>query len=178
MVGITDLTTETRFHTTLAGWPHSYQFLIEEPATVSFDLWIPAVPAATTDLRAIIVREETRGVAEVARLVAEPEAWEPHWSWLGRHHYYLGPRYQATLEPGLYLLEVSTPENNAPYVLVSGTESTSWWQGLFATLATIQATDRFFGYSPLRVLLSPIVLGLLVTFLFIVGIGRWRRLQS
>jgi hypothetical protein len=171
VVGLADLETKTYWHGELAGFPHSYQLVIEDPTEVSFALRAPATAAAATTSRVIVVRQERRGVAEVLRLTADGAPWELVRDWRGPHRYLVGPQYTGELAPGIYILEVSTPDNLGQYTLVSGTEEQPWYTRPLATLGEVHQTNRFFGYSPLRLVLSPLIW----VPVFIIVLGWWYR---
>jgi len=141
----------------LAGDPHMYEFTIGETATLL--LQVVQLSAGTPiPFSLIAVRENTQnaGVVEVGRLRANDISWEnSRDSKLGLTFAY-SPTFEAEIGPGVYRVEVSTPENAGAYMLVIGSEEVS--VGYFQTLADVRMIQKFFGASIFRMLLSSYIL--------------------
>ncbi len=106
----------------------------------------------------ILVKEDKdkRGVSEIVRFNPKSEKWLiTEDSSLGLTFWDTEPLTKELL-PGIYRLEVSTPENLAKYALHFGPVSESN-SGYFKSLGQIRKTQEFFGYSIFRMLSSPLV---------------------
>ena len=168
------------FYGRLDGFPHAYEVHSDESFSLSVKLLVPDIDEAKNDISAIIVEmpEREGRVREVTRLYAKDAAWVSEFEPWGGDTYRIGPSYEATLEPGTYRLEVNTPNNEEPYVLVVG-EREEMTIGYLELVGRIAGVKQFFGKSQLRIVESPFVyvplLGLIILS-GIVGYIRRRRL--
>lgn len=147
-----DLSTPTSYYGEIAGFPHTFEFVVGEPQTVEFQLMAPKGGAPVS---LILVREVDRGVEEVVRQsagVAEPLSYRDQTYGLAFNAY---DTLALELSDGLYRLEVSAPSNAAVYRLDVGgmPERTN---GYFATVADVVRVHSFFG-SALTALFSPLI---------------------
>jgi len=141
----------------LTGDPHMYEFTIGAATVLTLQL-VQRSKDEPVPFSLIAVRENTQnaGVVEVGRLRAQDMIWEEKRDGgLG-----LTLAYSATFEteigPGIYRVEVSTPENAGAYMLVVG--STEAPVGYFQTLADVRTIQKFFGASLFAMLFSTYVL--------------------
>lgn len=159
--------------------PLMYEITAEQPFTLTARLQQPAWDRREPDhYSLIIIRQNDRGggVSEVARLYGDETQWRPV-----RDRVVGLTFFQATLSasvgPGVYRIEVSTPENQGRYRLQLGTESDG--VGYFARLGQIATTQDFFGYSPVKLLTSSYVYYPLGVLLLLVGLHMvWRHRQA
>lgn len=168
---ITDVELSQGFYGELTDAPHTYTFTLEEPTTVFTEILVPDIDGATNDKSGLILESlpDDAGVREVKRLPAKEAAWESFYEWFAGDSYRRGPSYYDSLEPGTYLIEVSTPINHGKYVLVVGKREDS--KGYVATIKDIAEVKAFFGKSKVSILQSPLVsvpLVLLIVLLYFV----------
>jgi len=141
----------------LAGDPHMYEFTIGETATLT--LQVSQLSADTPiPFSLIAVRENTQnaGVVEVGRLRAKDITWEEKRDGglgLTLAH---SSVFETEIGPGVYRVEVSTPENAGAYMLTVGTMEIP--AGYFKTIADVRMVQKFFGISIFGMLLSTYVL--------------------
>jgi hypothetical protein len=157
---------EAQYLGLLAGDPHMYEFTIGVATTLTLRLSQRATDTPAP-FSLIAVRENTQnaGVVEVGRLRAKDISWEEKRDWglgLTLTH---SPTFEAEIGPGVYRVEVSTPENAGAYMLTIGTNETP--VGYFKTLADVRMIQKFFGVSILAMLLSTYVFYLLGIILLI-----------
>lgn len=160
----------------LAGSPIMYEITSDQPFTLQAQVRQRDYPDGTpVDFSLIAVRQNQRGggVTEVARLQPEPE------QWLSQSAATLGisllqsPPLTAAVEPGTYRIEISTPENYGQYLLSLGVGESN--DGYFSSLAGVQRTQKFFGYSILRLFWSSYVYyPLLILLALFVAQRVWR----
>ena len=175
-IELSDIATSQAFYGALDGHPHTYQIIVsDEPATLFAEVLVPDIEGAQNNRSGIIVKEEIRGVSEVARLRAREASWETFYEPFGADSYRRGSAFEGELEPGVYLLEVSTPDNDGKYVLVVGKEERFSLLEYSQTLAQIYRVKRFFEKSPVRVFESPLVYGPTLVVLLIIGLLYYRR---
>lgn len=172
MVQLAPAFTPQWFFGTLERFPHTYVVVTDETQSVSLSVVVPA--SAESDIRpgVLIVRQALRGVEEVARLKADLDSWSTWYDWITNDTYLRGPTFTGMLEPGSYLIEVQTPDNQGSYALQIGTGVPIETAGYFGTLRALPAIKRWHGKSPWRSVESPMVYIPLVG-LVLIGVGVW-----
>lgn len=148
----------------LVGDPQMYEFTIGVESVLSL-----RVAQAVTDepllLSLIAVKENTHnaGVVEVGRLSAKEATLQLVFDPVLGMKFLETQFFNATITPGTYRVEVSTPDNYGKYMLRFGTEPKE--AGYFATLADIRMVQKFFDHSIFRMFMSSAVyypLGVLI----------------
>jgi hypothetical protein len=160
----------------LEGYPEMYEINAGEPFTLYAEVHqLATEPLIPFSLIAVRQNDRGGGVREVARVHTSDSSWQRS----------VDPRYNIPLaaatpisisvEPGVYRVEVSTPENFGRYMLRLGTLPVN--DGFFTELAHIRAVQEFFGISWFRFLGVTPVLYLLGCLLVLCGIGAtwWYR---
>jgi hypothetical protein len=177
---ITDPTLSQAFYGTLDGFPHTYEIRAKEAFTLHVEVLIPDIESATENVSGIVIRETgTKGrVVEVTRLLADDASWESFYEFFGGDSYRKGGVYEADVEAGVYRIEVSTPENTAPYVLVVGNREEFGAIGYFETIRRLMEVKEFFGKSQFMVVVSPLVFIPLIILIGGVGILYWYRRRT
>ncbi len=105
----------------LAGDPHTYTLQLTQPSETQFEVLVPKVDINQDPVHAaIVVRQATRGVEEVARLRAEDARWTSSFNRALGSRYRHGSAFKGTLEPGNYIIEVHSPDNQGAYILRVG----------------------------------------------------------
>lgn len=139
---IEEPTAKQQFFGELVGWPHTFTMLIKEKTFFTTTLSIPDIERLENNVNFILVKEVTRGVEEVVRIPAGKSEWLPEKeSWSGEKNR-RGPTFEAELEPGVYIFEVSTPDNIGKYVLEVGTGEYKD-SGYFERLGMLVDVKRF-----------------------------------
>ncbi len=174
---ITDPTLAQGFFGTLAGFPHTFEIRSTEPFLLSLHIRTPNVPSHTDTVSGIVIKEEKRGVSEVARLKAEDASWTVLNDTLTGTSYRDGSSFERELEPGVYRVEVHTPDNAEKYILMVGTreDMTIGYGALIGRLIDIQ---RFNEQWIVWVVRSPYVyvpLLIILTSCFVCGVWYKRR---
>ncbi len=106
------------YYGVLTEGPYTYQFRVSgEPITFSAQLSSVGREVAEANLSLILVKNEKRGVSEIARRRAESAQWTVAYNAALGLSFIEGEVLEATLEEGVYKLEVSTPENLSPFRL-------------------------------------------------------------
>ncbi len=169
------------FYGSLSGFPHTYEIRTKEPFTLHVEVLIPDIESADTIVSGIIIKETgNRGrVEEVARLLARDASWETFYEPWGGDRYRRGGSFEREVEPGVYRIEVSTPDNLSPYVLVIGKEEGILDVGYFETLRRLIEVKHFYGKSAFRIVESPLVYVPLLIIALAIGlffaIRRWKK---
>jgi len=175
---ITDPVHAQAFYGMLDDFPHTYEIRVKEPFILRAEVLIPDIASAKELVSGIIIRETGRQgkVTEVTRMLAKDASWESFYDFSGGDSYRRGGMYEAEVTPGVYRIEVSTPDNDAPYVLVIGTEK-GWGDiGYIEMVARIADVKAFFGKSKLMVVQSPLVYVPILTILGVcIVVFLWKR---
>jgi hypothetical protein len=159
----------------LSGDPHMYEFavgaktnLVIRVSQLNSDTPIP--------LSVIAIKENNQnaGVSEVGRLKSGDITWNKERNSTIGLTFLNSQTLEAEISPGIYRVEVSTPDNLGSYMLTIGSIEAN--QGYFSTLADIRLIQKAFGKSILSMLGSSYVyypLG--ITTLLFIFYFTWRK---
>ena len=174
---IVEPTLSQAFYGTLRGFPHTFEIRSDESFTLHVEVLVPDSDTSTENVSGIIIRETGRQgrVTEVARMLAKDASWESFYEPWGGDSYRRGSVSEREVESGIYRIEVSTPDNNAPYVLVVGSKEEFGSIGYFETVKRIADVKTFFGKSKFMVIESPFVYVPLLFSMFVVFMAWLRR---
>lgn len=142
------------YYAELKDFPHTYRLKITEPTFFYTEILVPDF-VTEKNRTGILVREEDRGVSEVARINPKDATWESFYEVFGGDTYLQGPKYETTLEPGNYIFEISTPNNLGKYVLVIGQEEEFSPGGFIKSLKDIYRVKVFMNKPFYMVFQSP-----------------------
>jgi hypothetical protein len=136
---------------------------------------VPATPGAQKNISGIVLRVQKRGnVNEVSRLSAKTAGWERMRDWWTATSYLRGASFEESMEPGLYRIEVSSPDNIGSYALRIGTQDPTRldYFGLVGDMFRIQkATNGWIVMAFVTPYLGvPLLLGVSLAVWFL-----WRR---
>lgn len=142
------------FFGTLDGFPQTYEIHASETFTLYAHIRTPNLPANTNAVSGIIIKEQKRGVAEVTRMHATDASWETVRDTLTGNTYREGATFEQELGPGVYRIEVHTPDNAEKYVLMVGRRN-DMALGYFTLLGRLMDVQRFNERSAFWVVMSP-----------------------
>lgn len=168
---VTDPTHAQGFFGILDGFPHTYEIRTTEPFILSLHIRTPDVPSHTDTVSGIVVKEKKRGVSEVTRLHATDASWEVLTDRLTGTSYRDGASFEQELEPGVYRIEVHTPDNHEKYILMIGKRE-DMTIGYWTLIGRLIAIQRFHERWALWVITSPYVYVPLLVCIC-VGIAGW-----
>lgn len=157
----------------LSHFPHTYQFLVTE--TMAFLAQVAVPPDGNQETSLIVIKEERRGVSEVGRRTGKTETWEVSTDSVSRLDFVRSTPLVATLEPGVYRLEVSSPDNTGKYLLQINQQPELSY---FEEVSVIFKLHSFFGSGFLGTLVVPAVWIPLVVLLLIGCLWYWRKQKS
>ena len=142
-----DMIQQQVVYSELLGFPDLYEF--ELAATSTIPVQVRAVDeTAEVDFSLILVADEgNAGVREIFRLPARQSVWQLYTDTSTRMSYLVSEVLEPELAPGIYRLEVSTPDNEGRYSIIFGEESST--VGYFARFGEIRSIHNFHGYGPL-----------------------------
>jgi hypothetical protein len=148
------------YYSELEGFPHTYILNLTDATYVGAHVLVPDIEESKNNMSGLIVERVERGrVREVARLRPAEALWEEYFDSTTRDTYRRGSSYGASLEPGEYIVEVSTPDNYGKYVLALSAEPELDLGGYIKGVATIARIKEFFGKSQLSILSAPFLGG-------------------
>lgn len=154
----------------LTGAPHVFTFNVPEDSyTVKAVVLTPDTDAASTDIVAEMISDKSPDES-FARVDGGMIEWQRFFDTSGRDSYLAGPTLETTLTTGSYRIQVSSSDNQGPYVLVfEGESGFSLGQVLsrFGALPTIKS--EFFGKSALEAYTTPLLLWPVVTTLVLLA---------
>jgi hypothetical protein len=163
------------FYGSMNGFPHTYEIRATEPFHLFTQVVLPDVSWNKNNVSGIIIKEQKKGrVLEISRLHAKEATWESWYEPIGGDTYRKGPQFEGDLDPGVYRIEVNTPDNLEKYVLVVGTRE-EMTIGYFELLKRIFDIKHFFEKSSLHMLESPLVYGPILILFAFVGILVYKR---
>jgi hypothetical protein len=141
----------------LRGDPHMYEVTLGEEKEFVITIMQEA-DSETVSPSFILVKEnaQNRGVSEIGRIDAAKVPWETYRDANFALSFRRAESFAATLSPGVYRFEVSTPENEGKYMLLVGHEANG--DGYFTELSNIRFVQKFFGHSVFLILLSSYVM--------------------
>lgn len=172
---VPDATVSRAYYAELVGFPHRYEFVVTEPQELFVEVLVPDTKEAENNIGAIIMKQKRPGLYDlVSELDARAVDWESFYEPFGGDSYRRGPSFTGAVEPGEYLIEVSTGHNVGKYIFVIGTKEDFSEVGFWGTMKRIYEVKRFLGKPPIAVLQSPFYL---VPFLIVTVIGflvYWR----
>lgn len=165
---------------TLNDYPVMYEIRSEEPFTFTAQL-SQIANKEQQPFSMLLIRRNDRGggVTEIARQPYVEEDWNR-----GRDSQ-IGMTFSNSkvltqeVEPGIYRLEVSSPNNQGRYMLTVGTEQAE--VGYFEQLGYIKQTQAYFGYGFFSMLKSSLVyypIGILLLLGAFVQTARFARRRN
>lgn len=164
----------------LTGFPVMYEITSDEPFTLQAQVrqrYRSGAEPIEFSLIAIKQDERGGGVTEVGRFRPDSRDWlRMRDSQLG-FSLWEAAALSAEVAPGTYQIEVSTPENIGKYLLSFGSKDAE--DGYFASLAGVQRTQQFFGFSFFKLLSSAYVyypLGSIFVLFAIQRVWKYRKL--
>jgi hypothetical protein len=174
-----DIETEAEYLGTLAGDPHMYEFTIGIESKLVLEL-VQLDVATPVPFSLITVKQNNQnaGVVEVGRLRAKDITWEKTYDKGLALSLLQSQKFEADLKPGIYRVEVSTPDNFGSYMLTIGNSRLS--AGYFENVGHVYTIQQFFGKSFLRIFISAYVY-IPLGFLLMIGIlifTRKRKLKN
>lgn len=164
----------------LEGFPVMYEIDVATTTTLSFQIdQLYQTDAEPIPFSLMLVRQndDDGGVTEVARIKAKAEDWQVRKDEVLGFSLWEQEVSTTSVEPGIYRLEISTAVNQGKYRLVMG-EDLFDKTGYFSTLGQVRTTQKFFGFSIFRMLLSSYIyypLGILLLLHGFYWVNRYRK---
>ena len=162
----------------LVDYPLMYEVTTDATTTLSAQLSQRYRGAMPLGLALMVVRSDDRGggVTEIGRLHPESADWVKRRDKVYGMTFWDSAIFAREVGPGTYRIEVSTPENQGPYLLTIGTNDKD--SGYWKTLGQVYTTQQTFGLSFLSMLRSSLVyypLGILLLLFVIQRTWKYRK---
>lgn len=141
----TNIENQSEYLGELNGDPHMYEFVLGENANLTLEL--RQNKNSTAPLTVIVIKENDnkKGVKEIGRLKGINFEWSQFSDNALGITLNRGEVFEKEIEPGVYRVEVSTPDNSGKYMLVMGNKPSDG--GYFKNLASIYRIQSFFEAS-------------------------------
>lgn len=163
---------EQLFFSDLNNFPQMYRIVAEEPFTLSLEVRVPKIEQAQTIIHGIVLRQLHRGgVEEITRLMPNDVVWEDSFDIALGESYLRGPSFETELPAGEYLIEMSTPDNDMPYIMKIGYAKGNLGVGYVEMLGRIKAVKTFYGHSAFALITSAYMYVPLLCFLLLASVG-------
>lgn len=123
------------FYGELKGWPAFYMVDLKQAQDLYFQILVPDLPNIGKDkiINIKYMAELGEKAVKFAELAPAEEDWKKYYEEYAGDNYWQGPELKEPADPGYYLIEVSSPDNQGKYVLVAGQEEK------FPAMETIKA---------------------------------------
>jgi hypothetical protein len=169
-----DIVTERQYLGELKGEPHMYEFALGADTELFVQLQqLKAKEPIPFSLLLVKENSQNAGVKEIARISGKATEWQSSRdSVLGLS--FSQTELRETLGPGIYRLEVSTPENFGAYMLTVG--EVKMGAGYFKTISDVKAIRGHFDKSIFSMWLSSYIyypIGIVALLLLLYF--TWRR---
>lgn len=152
---ISDPVVPQEFFGKLEGFPHTFQFRVDQTMTLAAYIGVPDNEVQKNDISIIVIQEERRGVSEIGRTRVKEESWPSTRDSMLAETFRNGGQISAPLEQGVYRLEVSSPDNIGIYRLELGTEDKS--RGYLENVRVLFEVKKLLGSSVFTIFLSPLI---------------------
>jgi hypothetical protein len=152
---VSDATIPFEYFGRLDDYPHTFEFELVEAMPFTARVFVPDWEVQKNDISILLVKEERRGVSEVGRTKIKEQSWEFVRDWKFVEDFRNGGSLEGNLEPGVYRLEVSSPNNEGKYRLVWGIKKVD--RNYFDDVKALFEVKRFLDTSRWSTLLSPLV---------------------
>jgi hypothetical protein len=141
-----NLQTQSHYLGELKGDPHMYEFVLGSSTELNIHL-MQKEEEEIIPLSLIVVKqnEDKGGVTEIGRLSGDKINWQKNNDKVLGLSFNQSDVFLGEINPGIYRVEVSTPDNFGKYVLVVGDNFEM--DNYFTTLSNIYTFQTFFGGS-------------------------------
>lgn len=152
----------------LAGNSQYFEINSVKPFVLYLNLLVPKTAGQEKDLLAEIFYGP-RAEELMAALDGPRYQWREFYEPFGGDHYWQGPEYRQTVQPGRYLIRVFTISNQGQYVLAVGEQESLAPAEIIRTLPILWSLKaNFFFESPLGFVSGYIGLGLLLVVVILI----------
>jgi hypothetical protein len=155
VLAVEDATTPFEYFGRLDDYPHTFEFEVYEAMPFKASVFVPDWEVQKNDISIIIIKEERRGVSEVGRTRINEQSWEAITDYKFVETFRNGGSLEGNLEPGVYRLEVSSPNNEGKYRMVWGTKKVD--RNYFDDVRALFEVKQFLNTSQSSAFLSPLI---------------------
>lgn len=162
------------YYGNLTGKPVIYHIEAKETFRLYVNILVPDIQGIEKDVSVKILKDDT----VISVLDADSQEWTYFYEPYAGDAYFQGPEYSQTHDPGIYEIQVYSPDNYGKYVLAIGDrEAFPLKEMVKAYLVLPRLKSEFFGKSPLTafsnrmgifLVMMLIIMILIATVLFLV----------
>lgn len=152
---ISDPVVPQEFFGKLEGFPHTFQFRVDQTMTLAAYIGVPDMSTQKNDVSIILVKAERRSVSEIGRTLIKDQLWGSTYDSMLVESWRSGGSLEYTLVPGAYTFEVSSPDNRDMYRIVFGTEKIK--RSYFENIGVLFEVKKLLGSSVFTIFLSPLI---------------------
>ncbi len=164
---VTDPEISKAYYGQLTGVPDIYTIHANTPFNLYVNILVPDIAGQKKEVIATIVKDgKTFTVLDGTKFT-----WTKMFEPFGYDTYWTGPEYKAKVEPGTYVITVTSAKDDSKYSLAIGqTESFNFKETLNALTIIPQLKSGFFNESPISFILSPFGWGLIIIMYLLAGV--------
>lgn len=145
-VQVTDPETSKAYYGQLSGKPDVFTITSQKPFALYVNILVPDINGQKKDVTAVLTKNNKQSVAVLG---GESSEWKHMWEPFGRDWYWQSSEYKANVEPGEYVVEVFSTNNDSKYSLAIGeTENFNFKEIINALNLVPQLKHSFFNESP------------------------------
>ena len=162
------------FYGTLESSPH--QFFINSPTafTLYLNLLTPRLPNAEKDFTLTVFQASGSEKHILQEIKTADFPWQEYYEEFAGDNYYMGPEWEERVDPGTYLITLSSPNPRAKYVLAVGKVESFPVSEMLRTLGVLPALKMSFFegsfFDIFNGIIGKFLLGFLILVLVIVGL--------
>ena len=119
IIAVKDPEVSKAYYSRLTGAPHYYQINSDIDFELYVNILIPAVPETSKDMLVEIWQDNEQGT-KLYTLDGAKFDWTPFFEEFARDDYFMGPEIEENVPAGVYLIKVSSPDNQGKYSLAIG----------------------------------------------------------
>jgi len=165
-IAVTNPEISKAYYGQLTGQPAHYRFTAAAEFALYVNILVPDIASETEDFTVVIRRD---GV-EIKTLEPAAVTWQRFNEPFGGDVYRQGPEYQATGQPGIYDLTVSSPDNQGKYILAIGETESFPLTEFIRTMKELVGVKHYFEKPGLAIFQSPFIYGPSIALLVVIGV--------
>jgi len=162
------------FYGVLEGSLHEYHLVSSAPFTLYLNLLTPLLPNAEKDFEVRVWKLTGSEKQTLVTINTADFPWKEYYEEFAGDNYYMGPEWEAKVDPGACLITVSTPAPYAKYVLAVGKVESFPVSEMLRTLGVLPALKMSFFegafFDIFNGIIRKFLLGFIIFILLIVGL--------
>ncbi len=174
-IDVPDPTVSKAYYAELKGEPVTYHLEATKPFSLYLNVLVPKIAGVTEDYTLTVTKDGQPWTV----ITPGTTPWKIFHEPFGGDTYWMGPEYQADVQPGDYEVTVSSPDNAGKYVLAIGQLESFPAKEILRTMKTLVDVKHYFGKPGIAIFQSPFIYGPTIVLIVIIGgvwwLVAWRR---